>query len=290
MLRKVPIIATGHRLWDSNPALRGLQNMADFVDLPSQYLRGLDFKEFFPKFIMNRDEAEAALLQEQTYTNKESFESASEYDLSTKKPQSWSRAWLLVHLGAFALYTTVFLASLTYVLSARTKTPLSREDLRNTPMRDAFRYQSRTVGYNFEDINPFKGQAVAEIDKLWDYTLNGRKSLSCTLLGMMLTRASAHELRLSGEEMSMSNLTSIKLADAEDEYLVQPIVSDPSPLACSVLTVTGLSHAPLPLHALSVRASGVLRRRRIRTRVGPDPHRSLRRQPQTSMSLPLPQQ
>ena len=125
---------------------------------------------------MNRDEAEAALLQEQTYTNKESFESASDYDVSIRKPQMRSRALLLVHLGAFLLYTMIFLASLTYIFSAGTKIPLSREDLRNNPMKDAFKYESRTVGYNFEDINPFKGQSVAEIDKQWDYALNGRES------------------------------------------------------------------------------------------------------------------
>ena len=47
---------------------------------------------------------------------------------------------------------------------------------------------------------------------------------------MTLTKASAHELRLSGEEMSNSNLSSIELADGKDEYMVTPIVSNASAL------------------------------------------------------------
>lgn len=62
------------------------------------------------------------------------------------------------------------------------------------------------MGYNFEDINPFKGHSIEEIKAQWMYALNG-----------------AHEVRVSEAQMRDSNLSSIMLADSTDDYVVQPI-------------------------------------------------------------------
>jgi hypothetical protein len=43
-------------------------------------------------------------------------------------------------------------------------------------MRGALRYDVRTVGYNFEDVNPFKGHPVSQIDEEWSNVLNGGRS------------------------------------------------------------------------------------------------------------------
>lgn len=41
-------------------------------------------------------------------------------------------------------------------------------------MKDAFQYEVREVSYNFEDVNPFKGHPVEEIDEQWLKLINKR--------------------------------------------------------------------------------------------------------------------
>lgn len=62
-------------------------------------------------------------------------------------------------------------------------------------MKDAYKYVVREVGYNFEDVNAFKGRPIEEVDEAWDHLLNGRKTSSGgSPEHDSLTDCTAHEL------------------------------------------------------------------------------------------------
>ncbi|KFY48276.1 hypothetical protein V495_01465 [Pseudogymnoascus sp. VKM F-4514 (FW-929)] len=74
-------------------------------------------------------------------------------------------------------------------------------------IHDAYQYKVREVGYNFDEINAFKGPPVEEVDKQWDLLLNG-----------------VHTVRLSKTELERMNMSSIQLADGSEDYIAVPIV------------------------------------------------------------------
>ncbi|KFY02674.1 hypothetical protein O988_01979, partial [Pseudogymnoascus sp. VKM F-3808] len=83
---------------------------------------------------------------------------------------------------------------------------LPKACVQDNVIHDAYQYKVREVGYNFDEINAFKGPPVDEVDKQWDLLLNG-----------------VHTVRLSRTELERMNMSSIQLADGSEDYIAVPI-------------------------------------------------------------------
>ena len=172
-----------------------------------------------------------------------------------------SRSVLLAHVGVLLLYTIAFLAALTHVLSFRmgkADVPLSREDLRG--MACVVSRFSRHVltcrqlhqcgmpsgtmsgpsGTTSRTSIPSKESPCPRLMKsghIFSMEVGLTNSFSLGSFASLVSSHSirpfpsegltleAHEVRVSEEQMRQSNLSSIRLADGSEDFMVQPIVS-----------------------------------------------------------------
>ena len=84
------------------------------------------------------------------------------------------------------------------------------------PSKDVQYPRLMKSGHMFStEVGPPISLALATSDHLWDSEPNSSNGLTFE----------AHEVRVSEEQMTQSNLSSIRLADGSDDFIVQPIVS-----------------------------------------------------------------
>ncbi|KFY00383.1 hypothetical protein V490_01386 [Pseudogymnoascus sp. VKM F-3557] len=138
----------------------------------------------------------------------ESGTSLAEPGLEYSKPQTRRTIWklLLFQIPVLLLYTTLVFTAVIFLYPFIYKNPFSPFDLKYNAIHDAYQYKVREVGYNFDEINAFKGPPVEEVDKQWDLLLNG-----------------VHTVRLSRTELEQMNMSSIQLADGSEDYIAVPI-------------------------------------------------------------------
>ncbi|KAI1325973.1 hypothetical protein F5Y16DRAFT_250380 [Xylariaceae sp. FL0255] len=89
------------------------------------------------------------------------------------------------------------------VLEGHWKKENKPDEDKYVPIREALRYEDRTVNFDFNTVNRFKGPTVKEVDRAWLQLLNG-----------------GHELRMSKEEVARAGLETVDLEDGSGDQIV----------------------------------------------------------------------
>ncbi|KAH8596228.1 hypothetical protein B0O99DRAFT_621302 [Bisporella sp. PMI_857] len=125
-----------------------------------------------------------------------------------KSKNKTSRRWIIAHIFTLTLYTTVLIAALLKVYAFPTPKALpalqNPNEMLYSPMRDAIRYEVRTVHESVDNSSVFRGPPSPEVDEAWT---------SLFRYGDML---------ISEEELNLLNRTSIQVSDGSGKYLATP--------------------------------------------------------------------